>query len=123
MKAIVRKNVRRQRRKLHVRKKVSGTPERPRLSVFRSHKNIYAQLIDDVAGRTLISASTVEKPLQEKLGAKSGNKTAAVAVGEALATKAVEAGIKKIVFDRNGYPYHGRIRELAEAARKKGLQF
>ena len=123
MKPSIKKIVRRQRRKLRVRRSVSGTSERPRLTVFRSHKNIYAQLIDDLAGRTLVAASSQEKPLKEKLGDKTGNKTAAQTVGTELAAKAVQKGIKKVVFDRNGYMYHGRIRELADAARKAGLDF
>ena len=123
MKAIEKKHLRRQRRKRHVRKSVTGTPSRPRLSVFRSHKNIYAQIIDDTAGRTLAMASSLEKSLREKLESAGGNRSAAAVVGEALAVKAVEAGIKKVVFDRNGYPYHGRVRALAEAARKGGLEF
>ena len=122
MKAELRKQIRRQRRRRHVRKRVSGTQERPRLTVFRSHKNIYAQIVDDLAGRTLVAASSGEKPLREKL-AVGGNRAAAEAVGTALAAKAVEAGIKKVVFDRNGYPFHGRVKELAEAARKGGLEF
>jgi large subunit ribosomal protein L18 len=121
MKAQVKKLVRRERRKLHVRKHVSGTPDRPRLSVFRSHKNIYAQLIDDIAGRTLAAASTMEKTFAE--GQLGGNRKAAQVVGAALAAKAIQAGIRKVVFDRNGYAYHGRIRELADAARKAGLEF
>lgn len=122
MNALVKKSLRRERRKARVRKHVSGTPERPRLTVFRSHKNMYAQLIDDLAGRTLVAASSMEGALRE--GQKNGgNKAAAQAVGLALAAKAQAAGIKKVVFDRNGYPFHGRIRELAEAARKGGLEF
>ena len=123
MKAIIKKQIRRQRRKQRVRKRVNGTEARPRLTVFRSHKNIYAQIIDDLRGRTLVAASTVEGPLKEQLGSKGGNRAAAQAVGLALAAKAVHAGIKKVVFDRNGYTYHGRIRLLAEAARKGGLEF
>lgn len=123
MKPIIKKLVKRQRRKSHIRKKVSGTPERPRLTVFRSHNNIYAQIIDDAAGRTLVAASSMEEVLKQKLGEHAGNRAAATVVGQALAEKAVQAGIKKVVFDRNGYPYHGRIRELAEAARKGGLEF
>ena len=124
MKLMKRKTLQRQRRKSHVRKKVTGTPARPRLTVFRSHKNIYAQIIDDTAGRTLVSASTMDKPArQQPDGAGSGNCAAAKAIGAALAAKAIEAGIKAVVFDRNGYPYHGRVRELAEAAREGGLKF
>jgi large subunit ribosomal protein L18 len=123
MKAIAKKLFQRQRRKRRVRKHVTGTPQRPRLSVFRSYTNIYAQIIDDASGRTLVAASSMEKPLREQLGACRGNKAAAMAIGTILATKALEAGIKKVVFDRSGYPFHGRIRELAEAARKGGLEF
>ncbi|HUT59553.1 MAG TPA: 50S ribosomal protein L18 [Phycisphaerae bacterium] len=118
----MRKIVRRQRRKLRVRKRISGTAARPRFSVFRSHKNIYAQLIDDTVGRTLLAASSMDKAIRSKLTA-GGNKAAAQAIGAALAAKAVEAGIKKVVFDRNGYAYHGRVQELADAARKGGLEF
>jgi large subunit ribosomal protein L18 len=122
MNQVAGKTARRERRKLHVRKKVNGTAQRPRLTVFRSHKNIYAQIIDDMGGRTLAAASSMEKALREAL--KSGsNKAAAMAVGTALASKALQAGIKKVVFDRNGYPFHGRVRELADAARKAGLDF
>jgi len=123
MKATTKKQVRRMRRKRHVRKKISGTPDRPRLTVFRSHQNIYAQIIDDSAGRTLVASSTVEKPVSEKLGGKSGNSDAAKIVGEVIASKAVKAGIEQVVFDRNGYAYHGRLRSLADAARKGGLKF
>lgn len=122
MKPSVKKHVQRLRRKSHVRKTVSGTPERPRLTIFRSEKNIYVQIVDDMAGRTLVAASSQEKPLREKLTG-GGNKAAAAAVGTFLAEKAARAGIKKVVFDRNGYPFHGRIKELAEAARKGGLEF
>ncbi|MFP4139299.1 MAG: 50S ribosomal protein L18 [Planctomycetota bacterium] len=122
MKAIEKKFARRRRRKLRVRKKITGTAERPRLTIFRSNKNIYAQIINDKAGQTLVAASSQEGPLREQLD-HGGNKAAAGAVGEALAGKAVEAGIKRVVFDRNGYAYHGRIREFAEAARKCGLEF
>ncbi len=120
MKLLEKKKLQRERRKLRVRKHVTGTAERPRLTVFRSHKNIYAQLIDDMAGRTLMSASSQEESFEAALGS---NKKAAQAVGTALAAKATGAGIKKVVFDRNGYPFHGRVRELAEAARKGGLEF
>jgi large subunit ribosomal protein L18 len=123
MKPILKKRLRRIRRKRHVRKKVIGTVDRPRLTVFRSHSNIYAQIIDDSAGRTLVAASSLEKAPREKLDGSGGNRAAARVVGAALAAKAVEAGIKKVVFDRNGYAFHGRIRELAEAAREGGLKF
>jgi large subunit ribosomal protein L18 len=122
MKSTTKKQVRRARRKRRVRKKVTGTDQRPRLTVFRSHQNIYAQIIDDTAGTTLVAASTLESPLKEQVD-RGGNKDAAKQVGSALAAKATEAGIKRVVFDRNGYPYHGRIRDLAEAAREGGLEF
>jgi len=123
MKPIVKKLLQRQRRKHRVRKKIAGTPDRLRLSVFRSHKNIYAQIIDDTVGRTLAAASSLEKSAVAALTGGGGNKAAAQVVGTALAAKAIQAGIKKVVFDRNGYSYHGRIRELADAARKGGLEF
>jgi large subunit ribosomal protein L18 len=110
------------RRKYHVRKRVLGTPERPRLSVFRSNRHIYAQIIDDVAGATLVSASTRVKSLQQQLP-NSGNRKAAEIVGEAIAKQALGVGIKCVCFDRNRYKYHGRVKVLAEAARKAGLVF
>jgi large subunit ribosomal protein L18 len=122
MKAIKKKIFQRLRRKRRVRKRVIGTLERPRLTVFRSHNNIYAQIIDDSVGKTLVAASSLEKPMRTATPT-GGNKAAARVVGQVLAEKAVKAGIKKVVFDRNGYPYHGRIKELAEAARKAGLEF
>jgi large subunit ribosomal protein L18 len=119
-----RKNVQRavQRRKFHVRKSVHGTPERPRLSVFRSTRHIYAQLIDDIAGLTLASASTRAKALRDRI-AKAGNKKAAEAVGEAIAKEALGVGIKCVCFDRGPYKFHGRVKALADAARKAGLVF
>lgn len=116
------KNISREKRHLRVRKKVSGTAERPRLNVYRSEMNIYAQVIDDLAGRTLVSASTLDKEIKEKLPVGS-NKEAAKAVGELIAKRALEKGIKNVVFDRGGYIYHGRVKELAEAARSAGLDF
>lgn len=109
----------REGRHLRVRGKISGTSERPRLNVFRSSSNIYAQIIDDVKGVTLFSASTVEKEFE---GAK-GNKDAARKVGKMIAERAVKGGIEEVVFDRGGYIYHGRIKELAEGAREGGLKF
>ncbi|MCQ2451778.1 MAG: 50S ribosomal protein L18 [Oscillospiraceae bacterium] len=109
----------RAKRHLRVRSKVSGTPERPRLCVFRSEKNIYAQIIDDVNGVTLASASTVEKSF-EGLG---GNKEAARKIGMTVAERAKAKGIDTVVFDRGGYVYHGRVQELAEGAREGGLEF
>jgi len=123
MKPIEKKILQRQRRKRRVRRNITGTSERPRLTVFRSHKNIYAQIIDDQAGHTLVAASSTDQAASEALPKGGGNKAAAAAVGQSLVFKAVERGIKKVVFDRNGYPYHGRIRELADAARKAGLEF
>ena len=109
----------RQKRHLRVRKKVSGTAERPRLAVYRSEKNIYAQIIDDVKGVTLVSASSLDKDF-EGLGS---NKEAAKKVGQLVAKKALDKGITEVVFDRGGFIYHGRIQELAEGAREAGLQF
>ncbi len=122
MKASTRKTFRRQRRKKHVRKTVVGTPDRPRLTVFRSNKNIYAQIIDDAMGQTLVTASSLEKSIIEP-GSNGGNKRTAQAVGSAIAAKATKVGIKKVVFDRNGYAFHGRVKELAAAAREGGLEF
>ena len=109
----------RQRRHLRVRRKISGTQECPRLCVFRSNSNIYAQIIDDVAGNTLVSASTLDKEVKTK----HANKEAAKEVGTLIAKKAAEKNIKTVVYDRGGYIYHGVIKELAEAAREAGLEF
>ena len=111
-----------QRRKRHVRKKVFGTPERPRLSVFRSNRHIYAQIVDDTAGATLVSASTRAKTMHDRLS-NAGDKKAAKVVGEAVAKQALAVGIKCVCFDRNRYRFHGRVKELADAARKAGLVF
>ena len=113
------KNKARQKRHLRVRNHISGTAERPRLNVFRSLSNIYAQVIDDVNGVTLVSASTKEKDFKNY----GGNIEAAKAVGEAVAKRALEKGITEVVFDRGGYVYHGRVAALAEAAREAGLKF
>ena len=110
------------RRRHHVRKKVFGTAERPRLSVFRSSRHVYAQIIDDVPGATLVSASSRAKALKNKLP-KGGDIKAAEMVGEAIAKEAIGVGIKCVCFDRNRYKYHGRVKALAEAARKAGLVF
>ncbi|NMB03449.1 MAG: 50S ribosomal protein L18 [Tissierellia bacterium] len=112
------RNDARKKRHQRVRSKIHGTNERPRLCIFRSNKNIYAQIIDDVAGNTLVSASSLEGNLEN-----TSNKAAARAVGELIADKALEKGITKVVFDRAGYLYHGRVKELAEGARDKGLEF
>ena len=107
---------------LRIRKKVSGTPERPRLAVFRSLKGMYAQAIDDVNGVTLASASTQEKEFKDQ-GKAGGNVEAAKAVGSFIAKRLLDKGVDKVVFDRGGYVYHGRVKALAEAAREAGLKF
>ena len=116
------KNVRRQKRHLRSRKHVIGTAERPRLNVFRSLSNIYAQVIDDTLGVTLAAASTMDKDVKAALE-YGGNVEAAKAVGKAIAQKAKAKGINQVVFDRGGYIYHGRVAALAEAAREAGLEF
>lgn len=118
----VNKNENRLARHKRVRKKISGTAERPRLSVYKSAKNIYAQLIDDINRTTLVAASTIDKEI-DLGGVYGGNKDAAKKVGELIAKKAVAKGISEVVFDRGGYLYHGRVKELAEAAREAGLKF
>ena len=110
----------RTRRHLRVRNKISGTAERPRLCVYRSNTNLYVQIIDDVAGNTLVAASTLDKDLNI---ASTGNVEAAKAVGAAVAKRALEKNITSVVFDRGGYIYDGRVAALAEAARENGLQF
>jgi large subunit ribosomal protein L18 len=112
----------RHRRHLRVRRKVHGTAERPRLAVFRSNRHIYAQIIDDRAHRTLLAASTLSPEIKD-FRDKGGNKAAAEAVGALLAQKALTANITTVVFDRGGYIYHGRVRNLADAARSGGLKF
>ena len=113
------KNAQRVKRHVRVRGKVSGTPERPRLNVFRSNANMYAQIIDDVNGVTLVAASTLEKDFEGAVG----NKEAARKVGQLVAERAKAKGIEEVVFDRGGYVYHGRVAELAEGAREAGLKF
>lgn len=113
------KNESRQKRHLRVRKNISGTIARPRLNVFRSLKNIYAQVIDDVSGTTLVAASSKDKDFANY----GGNVEAAKAVGAAVAKRALDKGISEVVFDRGGYIYHGRVAALAEAAREAGLKF
>ena len=114
------KNKIRKRRHRRIRRKLSGTAECPRLNVFRSSKHIYAQLIDDVKGVTLVSASSLDKEFD---GESGGNIEAAKKVGELIAKRAVEKGYQSVVFDRGGYLYHGRVKALADAAREAGLQF
>jgi large subunit ribosomal protein L18 len=109
-------------RHVRVRAKISGTPNRPRLNVFRSLGNIYAQIIDDVAGHTLVSASTVDRELRTALDGKSKSEAAKL-VGELVAKRAQAAGIKCVVFDRGGYKFHGRVKALADGAREAGLEF
>jgi large subunit ribosomal protein L18 len=116
----INKNESRQKRHTRVRKKVAGSPERPRLNVYRSINNIYVQVIDDTEGHTLAAASSLDKSLKLKTG---GNIAAAKAVGKAIAERAKAAGITKVVFDRGGYLYHGRVASLADAAREAGLDF
>ncbi len=119
------KEDRRVRIKLRLRKRIHGTAERPRLSVFRSLKHIYVQAVDDMSGRTIASAATSEAALKGKMpkNARGGNRAGADAVGSAIAERLIQKGIKQAVFDRNGFLYHGRIRAVAEAARKAGLEF
>jgi large subunit ribosomal protein L18 len=114
------KQVARSRRHFRVRKKVQGSPERPRLAVFRSNKHVVVQVIDDLNGRTLAAASTLEKDLK---GGATGNKAAAAAVGKLAAERAKAAGVTKVVFDRGGNLYHGRVAAVADAAREAGLEF
>jgi large subunit ribosomal protein L18 len=119
------KDDRRVRIQLRQRKRIAGTTERPRLSVFRSVTHIYAQVIDDLSGETLVSASTVEPAVKGALdkAARGGNLKGAEAIGKAIAERSIEKGIKRVVFDRSGFLYHGRIRAVADAARKAGLEF
>ena len=112
----------RARRHHRVRIRVFGTPDRPRLNVFRSNAHIYAQVIDDTTGRTLVSASTLDKEVKSKLK-MGGNLQAAAAVGRLVAERALKANLSAVVFDRGGYRFHGRVRALAEASREKGLKF
>lgn len=113
------KNHKRLKRKIRIRKKLSGTTERPRLCVFRSAKHIYAQVIDDTSGKTLVSASTLDK----EFAADGDKKAKANAVGKLIASKALGSGLKAVVFDRNGYVYHGRVKSLSDGAREAGLEF
>lgn len=114
------KDIRRSRRRIGIRKRISGSAIMPRLSIYKSLNHMYAQVIDDLSGKTLVSASTVDKEL--KLD-KTGNSQAAAAVGAALAKRAVEKGVSAVVFDRGGFKYHGRVKALGDAARKAGLKF
>ncbi|MFA0734996.1 MAG: hypothetical protein OGMRLDGQ_001496 [Candidatus Fervidibacter sp.] len=113
---------RRLRRHWRIRKRIFGTPERPRLSVFRSLKHIYAQIIDDTTGQTLCAASTLDKELREKLQGLTKTQQA-IEVGKLIAKRALKLGIKQVAFDRGGHKYHGRVKALADAAREAGLEF
>jgi large subunit ribosomal protein L18 len=117
------KRERRERAHLRLRKRVRGSAERPRLSVYKSLRFIYAQLIDDDKGVTLAQASSSDPAVREQVGASTAGKAAAKLVGELMAARAKERGVEKVVFDRGGYVYHGRVQALAEGAREKGLQF
>jgi large subunit ribosomal protein L18 len=117
------KKVRRERRKLRVRKKIIGTAERPRLSVYRSLKHIYAQIINDELGHTLVACSTLDKEVRSQITEGMSKVEQAKIVGKVLGERALKAGIQTIAFDRNGFLYHGRVRALAEGAREAGLKF
>jgi large subunit ribosomal protein L18 len=119
---LIDRKIARKRRHFRVRKKVTGTPEKPRLAVFRSEKHIYAQIVDDSTKKTLCSSSTISKSLKGTFE-KTWDVSAAEKVGEDLAKKALDAGIEAIVFDRGGFKYHGRVKALADGARKAGLKF
>ena len=119
---LVMKHKRRAQRKKRIKKKILGTADRPRLSVYRSLKHFHVQLIDDSANKTLLGLSTLSKELSENIG-KTGNTDAARKLGEFVAQRAIEKNIKQVVFDRNGFLYHGRVKALAEGARSKGLKF
>jgi len=114
------KQLRRSRRRVGIRKRITGTAERPRLAIYKSLNHIYAQVINDLEGKTIAAASTTEKALK---AAKTGNAAAAKAVGSALADRAKKAGVAAVVFDRGGFKYHGRVKALGDAAREGGLKF
>ena len=122
-KLVQRKRERRERAHQRVRVRVKGTAERPRLSIYKSVKYIYAQVIDDVRGVTLAQANSADPDIRQRLTGAGSNKDAAKVVGEVVAERAKEKGIEKVVFDRGGYVYHGNVKALADAAREKGLQF
>jgi len=114
---------RRLRRKMHIRRVIKGTPDKPRMTVYRSLNEIYAQIIDDVNGVTLVSASSIDKELKDKITANTKKMDKSKLVGELIAKRAIEKGIKAIKFDRNGYIFHGRVKALADSARESGLVF
>ncbi len=111
------------RRKKHIRKRIFGTSDRPRLAVFRSNRHIYAQIIDDDLGKTLVAASSLEKDIAQFVADEGGKKGVAQAVGKLVGARAKEKGISKVAFDRGGYLYHGRVKALADGARESGLEF
>lgn len=122
---MINKNTIQRRKKIqrHIRQRISGTPQRPRLIVYRSLKNIFGQIIDDTTGTTLAAASSLSKELQEEIAAAKGKVSKSVIVGKLLAKKALEKKISQVVFDRSGYLYHGRVKGFAEGAREGGLKF
>lgn len=122
-KKVMEKAARKKRAHQRLRQKLAGTPERPRLSVFKSAKYVYAQVINDATGQTIVSATSQEAALKGLIEGSAATMAAAKAVGEAVAERALAKGIQQVVFDRGGYLYHGKVKELAEAARAKGLQF
>jgi len=111
------------KRKKRIRKKLIGTTERPRLTIFRSAKNIYVQIVDDTTSRTLAEASSLSRDIKSQITGKGGNKEGALIIGKLIAERALEKGIKRIIFDRNGFLYHGRVKALADAVREHGLEF
>ena len=117
------KVTRRTRRHIGIRKRISGTAVKPRLTIYKSLNHIYAQVIDDLAGHTLVAASTVDPEVKPKLGKATGNSAAAAAVGAAIAQRAKSKGVSEVCFDRAGFKFHGRVKALADAARKEGLKF
>ncbi|MBF0233224.1 MAG: 50S ribosomal protein L18 [Desulfamplus sp.] len=116
------KYISRIKRKKRIRKKMTGTEERPRMSIFKSAGHIYAQVINDIQGNTIVSASTLDKEFTDT-GKKGGNKEAAITIGKIVAKRALDKGVTKVVFDRNGFLYHGRVKALSDGAREVGLQF
>lgn len=123
MKKVILKNNRRLRRKKHIRKDLTGTKDKPRFTIFRSLNNVYAQLIDDVEGQTLVSASTLDQAVKEQIKPKMKKSEMSKLVGKVLAQRALEKEIQEVGFDRNGYLYHGRVKALADGAREGGLKF
>jgi large subunit ribosomal protein L18 len=122
-KKVLEKRYRRERAHERLRQRIVGTADRPRLAVFKSAKYVYAQVIDDEKGTTLVSATSLEASVRGQIEGSAANRAAAKVVGETVAERALARGIQKVVFDRGGYQYHGKVKELAEAARAKGLQF